>query len=89
MLVLIVLLPVAALSAATMAGVPVEASGRWAEQYALGPYLIVTGSAFIVWPFATGLTTYLIGIRGSILLVRALGLATAGFGVWRLAGSVL
>lgn len=89
LLVLTFLLPVAAVTVSTAAGIPVETSGRWGEEHALGPYLIVTGSIVTIWPFATGLTNYLIGMRASILLVRSFGLATVGFGLWRLVGSVL
>jgi len=70
MLVFIVLLPAAALTVASAAGVPGEAAGEWGEKYGLSWYLIVLGVILAVWPFATPLTTRLFGMRTSIVLVR-------------------
>lgn len=86
MLVFVVFLPTAALTVASAAGVPVEASGEWGERYALGWYLIVLGVILAVWPFATPLTTRFFGMRTSIVLVRV---AAVVFGVAGLARLVV
>lgn len=61
---------------------------RWKEMF-LGPWLTGMGVVFLLFPFATGLTNRLLGIRHTVLLVRGAGLAFVGFGLWEAARAFL
>lgn len=52
----------------------------------IGPLVAAFGLLFVWLPFATPLTTRLLGVRRSTMLVRATGAAMVAFGAWHLAG---
>lgn len=60
---------------------------RWTGGFA-GPYLAGLGVLFVRCPFATPLTSFMVGLRHATWLVRIAGLAFLGVGVWRTAGLV-
>lgn len=61
---------------------------RWREAF-LGPWMTGMGAVLVLFPFATGLTNRLIGIRHAVLLVRVAGFAFAAFGLWEAARAFL
>lgn len=81
----LLVLPVVAATVVHLA-VPEPAVRELWLRRTISPLVAAFGLLFVWLPFATPLTTRLLGVRRSTVLVRAMGAAMVAFGAWHLAG---